>query len=178
MAFPWKKVLVLGFEYLIVLHILKTTSYTQNHQSHPCFADMRKTFCRSRAAFDLAEIWLDLAQREMAAAQFFRSEWFIFCPLQLAVVTWPHFDHFQGHFHYFPQLILVDLKNSTRTSTKYIFVTSIYICLGWESRPKGVHVLLAVTRWVITTTICWCCQNINLFCFYQNSRRVLLIGQG
>ena len=46
-----KKVLVLGFEYLIVLHILKTTSNTQNHQSHPCFADMRKTFCRASIWF-------------------------------------------------------------------------------------------------------------------------------
>ena len=146
---------MLGFEYLIVLHILKTTKNIQNHPNPPKSSLLCRhvIFCRARAAFDLAEICLNLAQRDGCCSIF--QIWMIhFLPSAAGS------GHLTSFWSLSRTILLFPPINSCWSKAPqeqvHIFVTSIYICLGWESRPKGVHVLLAVTRWAITTKIPVC----------------------
>ena len=99
----------------------------------------------------MVEIRLDLVEGVRdgsAASQFFKSELFIFCPLSR---TWsldlipPIFNNIPSANH---------LVNQSKININmFPLSTSVYICLGWESRPNGVHVLLAVTRWWSTLSL-------------------------
>ena len=92
----------------------------------------------------MVEIRLDLVEGVgdgSAASQSFKSELFIFCPLSR---TWS-LDLIPPIFNDIPSEFLVNQYKIN--INKFPLSPSVYICLGWESRPSGVHVLLAVTRW-------------------------------
>ena len=145
-----------GFEYLLLLHyqwILYICTVTLKLPMSSLTYYRQAPFCEGPHVIWMClkyEICLNLARRERERGLLNFShlnDSLIFCPLWLQLVT--------------VDLILLNFKDISTISPDWIFFvwkvhffeTSIYICLGWESRPNGVHVLLAVTRWVGTTTV-------------------------
>ena len=145
-----------GFEYLLLLHyqwILYICTVTLKLPMSSLTYYRQAPFCEGPHLIWMClkyEICLNLARRERERGLLNFShlnDSLIFCPLWLQLVT--------------VDLILLNFKDISTISPDWIFFvwkvhffeTSIYICLGWESRPNGVHVLLAVTRWVGTTTV-------------------------
>ena len=106
-------------------------------------------------SFWLAEICLSLASGARDGCCSIFQIWMIhFLP---SAAGSGHLTSFWSPSRTFPLFPPIDSCWSKAPQEVHIFVASIYICLGWESRPTGVHVLLAVTRWAITTkrTVCF-----------------------